>query len=173
MPNLQAIGIDGVTAIYLLSDGTGTDLDPYISRFNVNNFPEIQAVELTGTLPDFTNIQTFNIGTIGAIATEDTLNALSSKLPTSLGEKIKDDSISVTPATGAVFALNTTPLNLYEISDLDEGATAYYGYTDKDENWVIKQVTSTTIRYCVGVNNYTTAWTNRASQTYSYFHQVF
>jgi hypothetical protein len=47
MANLQAIGVDGVTAIYLLAEGTGTNLDPFISKFNINNWPSSFAV--TGT----------------------------------------------------------------------------------------------------------------------------
>jgi hypothetical protein len=33
MANLQAIGFDGETIIYLLADGAGTNLDPFVSKF--------------------------------------------------------------------------------------------------------------------------------------------
>lgn len=35
MANLQAIAADGLTIIYLLAEGTGTDLDPYVSKFKL------------------------------------------------------------------------------------------------------------------------------------------
>ncbi len=35
MANLQAIAADGLTIIYLLAEGTGTTLDPYISKFKL------------------------------------------------------------------------------------------------------------------------------------------
>ena len=49
MANLQAIGIDGLSPIYLWAEGSGTALDPYKSNFyayqggawsvSVSNFP--------------------------------------------------------------------------------------------------------------------------------------
>jgi hypothetical protein len=45
--NLQAIGVDGVTITYFLATGTGTDEDPIISGFDVNNWPSSYPV--TGT----------------------------------------------------------------------------------------------------------------------------
>lgn len=33
MANLQAVGFDGATIIYLLADGTGTNNDPFVSKF--------------------------------------------------------------------------------------------------------------------------------------------
>lgn len=48
MANLQAIGVDGVTAIYLLAEGMGTDQEPFISGFNVNNWPS--TYEVIGTI---------------------------------------------------------------------------------------------------------------------------
>jgi hypothetical protein len=44
--NLQAIGADGVTIIYLLAEGTGTDLEPYISKFKLVDH-ELLATEST------------------------------------------------------------------------------------------------------------------------------
>jgi hypothetical protein len=60
----------------------------------------------------------------------------------------------------------------YHISDMDIASdTKYYGYEDKEGNWHIqREITSTgTYRYASGSSDYSTAWTNRASQVYNYF----
>lgn len=64
----------------------------------------------------------------------------------------------------------------YKASDTDTGSdTKYYGFVDKNENWyIIKEVTTDeTFRYVKGSSAYATAWSNRASQTYDYFYNVF
>jgi hypothetical protein len=68
----------------------------------------------------------------------------------------------------------TTP---YKIADVDDaGTTKYYGFTRADGKWMImKEVTSSspkTYRYIAGAENYSTNFTNRASLTYGYFHEV-
>ena len=74
------------------------------------------------------------------------------------------------PATEA----RQNPTDSYKITDLDSGgATQYYGYTDVDGAWYIMQLTGTTGRYVKGTSGYTTAWTNRASQSYDYFYNIF
>lgn len=50
MANLQAIGFDGETIIHLLADGTGTDLDPFVSKFALTD-GTITAIE--NILPEF------------------------------------------------------------------------------------------------------------------------
>lgn len=65
------------------------------------------------------------------------------------------------------------PFSKYKCSDIAEAATSYYGFIDADENWFIIQVTSTTIRFCKGVTDYTTNWTGRAGLTYGYYNVVF
>ena len=79
------------------------------------------------------------------------------------------------PATGA-FVVMTQPeadiLANYFATDFDEsGDPAYYGFLDKDGNWVIMEVNETngTVRYDSGSSAYTTAWTGRAGLTYNYF----
>jgi len=71
---------------------------------------------------------------------------------------------------------NLDPLIAYQVADKDTaGDPKYFGFTDKDELWYIlrENVASGTYRYLSGGNNYDTAWTNRASHTYKYFHEVF
>lgn len=60
----------------------------------------------------------------------------------------------------------------YNISDMDIASdTKYYGFEDVDGNWYIqREITSTgAYRYASGSSDYSTAWTNRASQVYNYF----
>jgi len=60
----------------------------------------------------------------------------------------------------------------YVISDIDDsGDPTYYGYLDKDGNYYILEENSAnnTYRYSKGTSGYTTAWTNRATETYNYF----
>jgi len=66
--------------------------------------------------------------------------------------------------------------NDYKISDMDSAASPeYYGYLNRFGDWYIVEVTDTTVRYCRGSNSYSylTAWTNRVSLSYDYFHNVF
>ena len=72
--------------------------------------------------------------------------------------------------------LTSSGTNHYHLADIDEAASYnYYGYTDKDENWYIMRENSgaTEYRYVKGSGSYATAWSNRASQSYDYFHEVF
>lgn len=116
---------------------------------------------------------------------------LLSLFPSSLGAKTSSNSFSITPATNAIFTVantvlvdgssvtqpvystNSSVLGSYEIADLDEGTISYYGYIATDGKWFIKQITSTTIRFCKGSTGYITAWSNRSSQVYQYFNDVF
>jgi hypothetical protein len=62
----------------------------------------------------------------------------------------------------------------YKITDIDDsGTTKYFGFTDKDGNWFILQLTTTEARYIKGTSGYTTSWTGRAAFTYDYFYNAF
>lgn len=68
------------------------------------------------------------------------------------------------------------PLSLYKISDIDDASNPkYYGFLKADGGWYIlkEDTTNKTYRYAKGDSDYSTAWTNRASQTYNYFDVVF
>lgn len=51
----------------------------------------------------------------------------------------------------------------------------YLGYLDKDGNWYIAEIDETngTMKYVKGTSGFTTAWSNRASQTYLDFDSIF
>lgn len=70
----------------------------------------------------------------------------------------------------------TSPTTTYELSDFDTaGDPIYIGNLRADGAWVIEQynVANGTTRYVSGLDSYSTAWTNRASQTYDYYSEVF
>ncbi len=76
----------------------------------------------------------------------------------------------------ASLTLMTDALGHYFASDIDEsGDPAYYGFLDKAGNWYILEINtaSGTYRYEVGASAYSTAWTNRATQSYGYFDAKF
>jgi len=67
-------------------------------------------------------------------------------------------------------------LDRYKVTDMDtSGATQYFGYTDIIGAWYLMEnnTTTNTFRYVSGDSAYPTAWTNRASQTYDYFYNIF
>lgn len=76
----------------------------------------------------------------------------------------------VTPEQG-------NPLDLYGPSDLDETnpVTQYYGFLRPNEDYVIEELTSTSVRYYTGsgLANYITDWGNRAGLSYQYLSDAF
>lgn len=79
-------------------------------------------------------------------------------------------------------AIETDPFVGYQPADEDKsGLVNYYGFTRKSGAWYImaNDKANGTYRYATGSPQtrggglYTDAWTNRASLTYGYFHEVF
>jgi len=69
----------------------------------------------------------------------------------------------------------TAPLNGFMYCDTDsDSSPAYYGYENIYGAWIIMRVVEDdNTRYAYGTGNYSSAWTNRASQTYDLPHVVF
>jgi hypothetical protein len=61
----------------------------------------------------------------------------------------------------------STDQGKYWIHDIDE-TNGYYGNIDLEGNWIIRKVTSTSVRYATGTENYANNWTNRETLTYNY-----
>lgn len=81
-----------------------------------------------------------------------------------------------TAISGDIEVVSSNILEGYKLADMETGgATEYYGYTDKDENWYIIALTTTTSKYCSGAAAYGAAWAARVppGQTYAYYHEVF
>lgn len=83
-------------------------------------------------------------------------------------------AVVLTDSDGNEIPVSGTSLDGYVISDLDEAAaTKYYGFLTASGGWYILKLTSTAARYVKGDSGYTTAWTDRATQTYDYYDAVF
>jgi len=65
----------------------------------------------------------------------------------------------------------------YQISDQEVGATSYYGYLDRDENWYIMKAVRngaiTNYTYVKGAFGYSANWANRTNLVYQTFSEVF
>jgi hypothetical protein len=66
----------------------------------------------------------------------------------------------------------TDPLIAYQPADIDDAGTVqYFGFTQVGGAWYIRKydtgASPKTLRFAFGQSNYTTAWTNRAAQTYA------
>lgn len=72
--------------------------------------------------------------------------------------------------------LNTVvnPTLEYKISDIvNDSEIKYYGFIKNDGSWYIMKDNNGEYRYAKGDDDYPTAWTNRATQTYDYFNEIF
>ncbi len=83
-------------------------------------------------------------------------------------------------ATNAALATLTTVIQdaktNYVMSNYDVASNpTYLGYLDKDGNWFIKRINTTTgvIDFDSGTSAYSTSWTNRASLSYQAFNVEF
>jgi len=77
--------------------------------------------------------------------------------------------------SGAAIRQVMSSVDKWQISDVDESVDPkYYGFLDASGAWYILQNTSgTSFRYVMGIADYTTSWTNRASLTYDYYNLIF
>ena len=66
------------------------------------------------------------------------------------------------------------PTDGYRINDIDESDPNYYGFTDESGAWfIMREQTSGAYRYTQGSTDYSTNWTNRASQSYNTYDVTF
>ena len=81
------------------------------------------------------------------------------------------------PATGGGVdpAGTSSPMSGYRITEVDDGAVSYYGFTNQDGAWMImKQDTDTSsFRYAKGDLNFPANWTRRGSLKYDYYYNLF
>lgn len=93
-------------------------------------------------------------------------------------ETESDGSIPVTVVAGGGGTSTAVidPRTGYGISDKEATATyKYFGFEDADGKWYIlrKTIATNIFLYAAGASGYTTAWTNRASQSYDTFDNTF
>ena len=65
--------------------------------------------------------------------------------------------------------------NGYQISEIDDGAVTYYGFTNLDGSWLImKEDTETSsFRYVKGSSGFPGSWANRQNLKYDYYYNLF
>lgn len=92
-------------------------------------------------------------------------------------------NIGVTDNGDGTFSLKTSSsgsggkaTDAYAISNIeDTGTYKYFGFEDAGGAWYImrKTISTSTFEYVKGASNYSTAWTNRASQSYGSYGSTF
>ena len=102
-------------------------------------------------------------------------------VPTLTGVDINDLTTPVAIAADAglnrlyvsAIVTSASTVDLYKVNDFDDDDpdNEYYGYATDDEDWQIRYLTPTALRYATLENNpsvtsYATAWTTRAALTY-------
>lgn len=96
---------------------------------------------------------------------------------TSVRVTVEDDGsvpVTIKADQSAGSTVYSKPTDAYALSDIDDSTTTeYYGYEKSDGGWYIKKLASNAITFVKGSSNYSTAWTNRASQTYASFATTF
>ncbi len=67
------------------------------------------------------------------------------------------------------------PTDGYRISEIDENAITFYGFTNKDGSWFImrEDVDTGSFRYSKGNSNFPGNWTNRDKLKYDYYANIF
>jgi len=70
---------------------------------------------------------------------------------------------------------DTRPTDDYQITEIDEGEVAYYGFTDMGGAWFIMKENSDTgsFRYYQGDKGFSQNWNNREKLKYDYFYKTF
>jgi hypothetical protein len=134
--------------------------------------------QLLGVLdPDTGEIKPLKMG-------DDTISGLAAQMyvwntSTVQWEKMQQPTIEAGDLYVAVDDLEQYTLDQllqYKLDDFDvSGDPVYIGYQDKDGNYYIKRVNLSTgaVDYTVGTSGYSSAWTNRASESYSDFASKF
>jgi hypothetical protein len=99
---------------------------------------------------------------------------------TRVGDKMAMDVVLQGGSVGSSVVIDLgdkiNTFDLYQLNDLVDAATSYFGLSDKDGKWLVKKFIDAagTMRYANESNNptvtdYSTAWTNRATLNYGLF----
>lgn len=99
---------------------------------------------------------------------------------TRVGDKMAMDVVLQGGSVGSSVVIDLgdkiNTFDLYQLNDLEDAATSYFGLSDKDGKWLLKKFVDSagTMRYANESNNptvtdYSTAWTNRATLNYNLF----
>lgn len=79
------------------------------------------------------------------------------------------------PGNEPVSSHGSSPLQGYNISEIDEGVVTYYGFVNVDGGWLImKEDTNTnSFRYKRGSSDFPSNWEKRQRLDYDYYHNLF
>lgn len=79
------------------------------------------------------------------------------------------------PSAGANSTTGSLSPSGYNISEIDEGVSTYYGFTSKTGAWLImKQDTDTSsFRYAKGDSDFPGGWAKRQDLNYDYYYNLF
>lgn len=79
------------------------------------------------------------------------------------------------PKGNKIYPAERHPTDGYEISEIDDSDTTFFGYTNTNGHWYIMKGDAETgsFRYTKGENDFHGNWTNRENLKYIYFHELF
>jgi len=79
------------------------------------------------------------------------------------------------PFGNKIYPAEHQPTDGYQISEIDENESTFYGYINKNGGWYIVKHDNEggSFRYAKGESNFPGNWTNREHLKYDYFYHVF
>lgn len=84
-------------------------------------------------------------------------------------QQSNEPSFGTSPQGGAL------PSNEYKISEIDDGLISFYGFVNKNGNWLImrEDTQENSFRYAKGETGFSKFWSDRTSLKYDYYHNLF
>lgn len=78
-------------------------------------------------------------------------------------------NVSMSPQGGSL------PSDEYKISEIDDGMISFYGFINKNGNWLImrEDTQENSFRYAKGESGFSNNWGNRSNLKYDYYHNLF
>jgi hypothetical protein len=78
------------------------------------------------------------------------------------------------PNGETIHPAESQPTDGYQIAEIDEGETSYFGFIDADGAWfIMKEESAGSFRYTKGESGFPTNWSVRKQLKYDYYHRVF
>lgn len=78
------------------------------------------------------------------------------------------------PANNTVNPSLKEPMDGYSITEIDDGNTSFYGFTNKDGAWfIMREDTDSSFRYAKGNSDFSDNWGSRKNLKYDYFYKLF
>lgn len=78
------------------------------------------------------------------------------------------------PDGQAIHPAETQPTDGYQIAEIDESETSYFGFVDTKGHWfIMKEDTAGSFRYTRGESGFPNNWSIREKLKYDYYDRVF